>query len=182
MTSAKSDSVDVPQDAYETYLQNYARQFKKLHKFKTNSIIEIRVYQGGKGLGNQLVPFNQACDIIYSHSSFRTVYLTCGDVNTFKFTEQDIIDWLLQGDIHFILSHIHQGIVKINMTKLYREITKLHDHPGFPNGNSLLCPVFTQDKYKYLQALMSKGMCNPTLKVDFLSIMDYDSIREDVQA
>ena len=54
---------------------------------------------------------------------------------------------------------------------------RLHDHPGFPNGSNLLCPVFTQDKYKYLEALMPKGMCNPTLKVDFLPIMDYDSIK-----
>ena len=66
------------------------------------------------------------------------------------------------------------------MNKLYTEITRLHDHPGFPNGSNLLCPVFTQDKYKYLQALMPKGMCNPTLKVDFLPVMDYESIKEDV--
>ena len=115
-------------------------------------------------------------------SAFRYVFLTCADVNTFKFTELDIINWLLEGDIHFIISHIHQGIVNINMNKLYTEIMRLHDHPGFPNGSNLLCPVFTQDKYKYLQVLMPKGMCNPTLKVDFLPIMDYDSIKADVQA
>ena len=135
-----------------------------------------------KELGNQLLPFRQACEIIYSKSSFRTVFLTCADVNTFKLTELDIINWLLEGDIHFIISHIHQGIVNINMNKLYTEIMRLHDHPGFPNGSNLLCPVFTQDKYKYLQVLMPKGMCNPTLKVDFLPIMDFDSIKQDVQA
>ena len=182
MTSANLDSEDIPQHDFNTYLQNCASQFKKLHKFKANSTIEIRIYQGGKGFGNQLLPFRQACDIIYSMSTFRYVFLTCADVNTFKFTELDIINWLLEGDIHFIISHIHQGIISINMNKLYTEITRLHDHPGFPNGSNLLCPVFTQDKYKYLQALMPKGMCNPTLKVDFLPVMDYESIKEDVQA
>jgi len=141
MISTNLDSVDIPQQDYETYLQSCASQFKKLHKFKTNSTVEIRVYQGGKGFGNQLLPFRQACEIIYSKSSFRTVFLTCADVNTFKLTELDIINWLLEGDIHFIISHIHQGIVNINMNKLYTEIMRLHDHPGFPNGSNLLCPV-----------------------------------------
>ena len=104
MISTNLDSVDIPQQDYETYLQSCASQFKKLHKFKTNSTVEIRVYQGGKGFGNQLLPFRQACEIIYSKSSFRTVFLTCADVNTFKLTELDIINWLLEGDIHFIIS------------------------------------------------------------------------------
>jgi len=88
MISTNLDSVDIPQQDYETYLQSCASQFKKLHKFKTNSTVEIRVYQGGKGFGNQLLPFRQACEIIYSKSSFRTVFLTCADVNTFKLTKE----------------------------------------------------------------------------------------------
>ena len=99
--------------------------------------------------------------------------LSCSEVKDYKLTEDDIINWLLEGDIHFIISHIHQGIVNINMNKLYASIMKLHDHPGFPVGESLQSPVFTQDKYKYMSILMSKGLCNPTLKVDFLPIMDY---------
>ena len=46
---------------------------------------------------------------------------------------------------------------------------KLYDHPGFPGGNNLQCPVFTQGKYKNLSVLMSKGLCNSTLKVDFFT-------------
>ena len=60
MISTNLDSVDIPQQDYETYLQSCASQFKKLHKFKTNSTVEIRVYQGGKEFGNQLLPFRQA--------------------------------------------------------------------------------------------------------------------------
>jgi len=91
MTSANLDSEDIPQHDSNTYLQNCASQFKKLHKFKTNSIIEFRIYQGGKGFGNQLLPFHQTCDIIYSMSTFRYVFFTCADVKLFKFTELDII-------------------------------------------------------------------------------------------
>ena len=107
--------------------------------------------------------------------------LNCSEVNKYKLTEMDIVNWLLQGDIHFIISHIHQGIVNINMDKLYTSIKKLHDHPGFPSGDNLQCPVFTQDKYQYLSVLMSKGLCNPTLKVDFLPIMDYAALKLDLQ-
>jgi hypothetical protein len=41
----------------------------------------------------------QACDIIYSMSTFRTVFLTCADVNIFKLRNWTFIDWLLEGDI-----------------------------------------------------------------------------------
>ena len=74
MTSANLDSEDIPQHDFYTYLQNCASQFKKLHKFKTNSTIEIRIYQGGKGFGNQMLPFHQACDIIYSMSGLLLIF------------------------------------------------------------------------------------------------------------
>ena len=67
------------------------------------------------------------------------------------------------------------------MSTLYGGISKLYDHPGFPVARNLHCPVFTQDKYKYLSALMPKGMCNPTFKVDFLPVMDYDALKRDLQ-
>ncbi len=77
-------------------------------------------------------------------STIRIVSLDCREVNDNKLSEMDIINWLHQGDIHFIISHIHQGIINVNMNKLYTSIMKLHYHPGFPAGNNLQCPVFTQ--------------------------------------
>ncbi len=112
---------------------NYTCLFKKLHKFRTKTEIKIRVYQGAKEFGNQIIPFRLACNIISSTASFEVVHLTTSDVNKHQLSEMDIIDWLLEGDIHFILTHIHQGIVNINMNKLYSSISKLHDHPGFPS-------------------------------------------------
>ena len=55
MTSANLDSEDIPQHDFNTYLQNCASQFKKLHKFKTNSTIEIRIY-------HELVGTIQSCE------------------------------------------------------------------------------------------------------------------------
>jgi len=182
MKNETSNRQDHKEDDDEVVQQNLIRTFKIITKFQTSTEIEIRVYQGSKEFGNQLIPFHQACDIIQTTSTIRICTLDCSEVNDFKLTEDDIINWLLEGDIHFIISHIHQGIVNVNMNKLYKSIMKLHDHPGFPVGDSLQCPVFTQDKFMYLQALMPKGMCNPTLKVDFLPVMDYESIKEDVQA
>ena len=66
----------------------------------------------------------------------------------------DVINWLLGGNIHFIIGHIHQGIVNINMNKLYTAIMKLQHRPGFPVGDNLQCPVFTQDKYTYRTCLL----------------------------
>jgi len=181
MKTEEEDNQDIINHSDDNYLQKIAKLFKKVHKFQTNTKIEICVYQGAKEFTNQSIPFRQACESIHSTSEIRIVTLTCSDVNTFKLSEEEIIDWLLQGDIHFILTHIHQGIVNINMSTLYSVINKLYDHPGFPAAGKLHCPVFTQDKYKYLSALMPKGMCNPTFKVDFLPVMDYDALKRDLQ-
>jgi hypothetical protein len=50
------------------------------------------------------------------------------------------------------------------MSELVKELLRLEYHPGFPNGKSLRCPVFLQDKYCYLKFL--KDLVNPTFKVD----------------
>ena len=182
MISETSDRQDPKEDKNENEKENLITMFKRIHKFETNTEIEIRVYQGAVSYGHQWIPFHQACNIISSTSNIRIVSLNCSEVNKNQLSEMDIINWLLGGDIHFIISHIHQGIVNINMNKLYTEIMKLQHHPGFPVGDNLQCPIFTQDKYTYLSVLMSKGLCNPTLKVDFLAIMDYEALKLDLES
>ena len=182
MKCETSDRKDPREDNDEEEQQNLISMFKRIHKFQTNTEIEIRVYQGAVSYGNQWIPFHQALSTIRSTSTIRIVSLDCREVNDNKLSEMDMINWLHQGDIHFIISHIHQGIINVNMNKLYTSIMKLHDHPGFPAGNNLQCPVFTQDKYKYLSVLMSKGLCNATLKVDFLPTMDYAALKLELQS
>jgi hypothetical protein len=154
LKSETSDTKDPKKDVEEVEQQNLIRTFKRLTKFQTCTEIEICIYQGAKEFGHQCIPFHQACDIVHSSSIIRTVSLSCSEVKDYKLTEDYIMNWLLEGDIHFII--INQGIVNINMHKLYASIMKLHYHPGFPVGDSLQSPVFTQDKYKYLSILMSK--------------------------
>jgi hypothetical protein len=35
--------------------------------------------------------------------------------------------------------------------QIYDECARLKYHPGFPNGVQLQCPIFSQDKWKYLE-------------------------------
>ena len=51
---------------------------------------------------------------------------------------------------------------------LIRCLRSLSNHPGFPNGFELTCPVFLQDKFAYIQPLLSEGIVIPTLKVNSL--------------
>jgi hypothetical protein len=126
MKNETSNRQDHKEDVDEVVQQNLIRTFKTITKFQTSTEIEIRVYQGSKEFGNQLIPCHQACDIIQTTSTIRICTLDCSEVNDFKLTEDDIINWLLEGDVHFIISHIHQGIVNVNMNKLYKSIMKLH--------------------------------------------------------
>ena len=64
MKNETSDRQGPKEDVDEVVQQNLIRTFKRITKFQTRTEIDIRVYQGSKGFGNQLIPFHQACDII----------------------------------------------------------------------------------------------------------------------
>ncbi len=70
-----------------------------------------------------------------------------------------LIDWLLESHIHIVLTHIHQGFsthgngVNVDMNEMMLDLLRLRYHVGFPSGEQLYCPVFTQDKRRYLEAL-----------------------------
>jgi hypothetical protein len=49
---------------------------------------------------------------------------------------------------------------------LYTELKRLTYHIGFPNGEQLSCPIFTQDKGFYLDILTKKSLCNPTFIIE----------------
>ena len=80
-------------------------------------------------------------------------------------TITDLVNWLLGGHIHMILTHVHQGISThgslVDMEMMMQQLLRLRFHIGYPNGASLYCPVFTQDKRRYLVAL--GDMANNTL-------------------
>ena len=135
MKTKTSERQDPDEDDNEAEQQNLVSIFNRIHKFQMNTEIEIRVSQGAKEFVHQWIPFHQALDVIQSTSTFWIVTLNCSEVNKYKLTEMDIVNWLLEGDIHFIISHIHQGIVNINMNKLYTSLVKLHDQTQGVNVN-----------------------------------------------
>ena len=58
-------------------------------------------------------------------------------VKSFDWTFDKLIDWLLEGDIHFLITHPHQGNLTFtrdswNMSNILNQLCKLKLHFGFP--------------------------------------------------
>lgn len=71
-----------------------------------------------------------------------------------KLTAKTLVDWLLGSHIHFVITHPHQGMesaTAVSVVQLYREFARLKYHFGFPCGEQLQCPIFSQDKWNYLR-------------------------------
>lgn len=93
--------------------------------------------------------------------------ITAKDLRESSFSIDDLVNWLLGGHIHFIICHVHQGVANSDwsVVELYSKLNSLRTHEGFPNGNQLNCPVYTQDKRGYLDILQ-----NVTLPSYFISV------------
>lgn len=136
----------------------------------------IRVFLGGRE-GINVGPFMAALQIIADPASVRVESMDTDTLKKLGFSPSDLVDWLLEADAHLVLSHLHQGIISphVGMTRctvkwtaaiLHQELTRLKDHPGFPTGDQLSCPIFLQDKLAYMR-LMPDYMI-PTLEVCFM--------------
>ena len=80
-------------------------------------------------------------------------YLLCDQVKKLHLTEEGVVDWLLDSDVHLIITHVHQNIVEHlgwNMDVLMYQLQKLNSHPGYPYRQLLRDPIFLQDKYDYI--------------------------------
>jgi hypothetical protein len=133
---------------------------------KEPSPLQVRVFIGGFD-SIQIAPFKGAVfDQNFDCNRYSFTYISVSDIKKFNWTPRNLIDWLLECHVHFILSHVHQGLERLqwNLVELMNELKRLRYHKGFPNGNNLECPIFTQDKYKYLQSVAS--ITNPTLKIE----------------
>jgi hypothetical protein len=87
--------------------------------------------------------------------------------NRLKWSINELIDALLESDIHIISTHVHQGNVSKtdswNMINILSNIDRLEYHLGIPMGKHIRCPVFRQDKmelYKHLDELSA-----PTIEI-----------------
>jgi len=95
--------------------------------------------------------------------NFKVDYVDVDMCRRLKWSELDLILWLMEGNFHFIISHVHQGMNQWNAGALKRYLPHLSDHKGWPTAHQLKCPVFTQDKFKYIVACSEIFL--PTLRV-----------------
>ena len=131
----------------------------------------IRVFQGGEKAEQAesfIAALNEATtQLISTHDKIWVDRLTVSLVKSYLWTPEDLVNWLLDCDVHFITAHVHQGKslnncgqLGWNMVELETQLQRLYYHPGFPNGIQLSCPVFLQNKGDYL--LNVSQCCNPT--------------------
>lgn len=156
-----------------------------------NSVIEIlcRHYIGALD-SEQSQPLKRAKSILfklfeYKSSSVKLKFeeLTCEEVRRHHFTSEQLIDWLLAGDIHLITTHPHQGLInstvpRWSMNELYNiQLPRLEKHIGFPMNEKLKCPIFQQDKIVYIRSLENNSItnCNPTLSIPITDPDNYDN-------
>ena len=140
--------------------------------------IQIRGFMGGIN-SMQVATFKAAvADQNYENSKFTFTYVSVKEVKNLGWKPKDFVDWLLGSHVHFILSHVHQGLERLqwNLEELLEQLKRLKYHKGFPTGEKLECPIFTQDKYEYIRAIPS--LTNETLKVE---LTDEEEISMDVQ-
>jgi hypothetical protein len=133
------------------------------HQDHTTRIIKLHVYAGGES-GNMIGPFMTALALTgLLHTGMVAVeYKFKKDFNLLE--PKDLIDWLVEADVHFLLTHPLQAMTFWHCSDLFKELHRLKDHTGWPCKEEVDCPIFTQDKYKYLDALPQ--ITNPTLKVN----------------
>lgn len=107
----------------------------------------IRVYHGGEG-SVQIGPFTVAMDQLKFEMKqtynidLEVEMIGPEHIGKHQWGPDDLIDWLLKAHIHYIISHIHQGLDTkqyMNWNKLFmlKQLSRLQWHRGFPNGEQV---------------------------------------------
>ena len=112
------------------------------------------------------------------NDNISVTYMSVATLRKLKWTPEQLINWLSTSDIHFVVTHFHQGLDNFgrSIEELYCGLKQLINHRGFPNLKQLKCPIFTQDKLNYLRAL-PKEITLPTIPIYLLPDMDMDATR-----
>jgi hypothetical protein len=162
------------------YWENIAKssRFTRISRFEILHEFKIRVFEGGE-FAFQQGPFkHMITDFLKEYRRNKEIlnpgnikisieYISNKDVDEKKWLPSQLIDYLLESDLHFILTHMHQGLTSKNIgwiiPSLLKNLNRLKYHPGFPSGDQLKCPVFTQDKMEYIKCLGEFAI--PTYKI-----------------
>ena len=100
----------------------------------------IRVFVGGRD-GLQSIYFKASLSGILRRcpDSFKVDYVDVDMCRRLKWSELDLILWLMEGNFHFIISHIHQGMNQWNAGALKRYLPHLSGCKGWPTAAQLKC-------------------------------------------
>ena len=126
--------------------------------------VKVHVYAGGRECP-QLGPF-QSVQHVFSqilHVPVEIEILYKSDLRDRNWSPSELVNWLLESNFHFILTHPHQGNFRWDCTEVYDALKELKEHRGFPRGEKLECPIFSQHKFRYLCAVPE--IVNPTIAI-----------------
>lgn len=166
-------------DEHLSLLANEAHRQKGIMAFKAGQPIIIRCYTGGATTNPHVTAFNEARVAVRNivGNIFQVEYR---DLRFFRdhdsYSQEDHMNWLLGGDIHFVLCYPHEGTGTFGFS-VDRPLLLLQHHPGFPTERQVECPILTQDKFRYLSDLPSDKIMK-TYSIPMSSDMDKDSFRE----
>jgi len=154
-------------------------QIKALKENHDPKTILIRAFIGSHTGGENGTPLAKAyIRVARQYKSHYNINITfqefTNDMVKYKnhWTCHELFDHLLAADIHIISTHLHQGLMAKgglgtwHMLNILNNIQRVKSHLGVPSGRYVDCPVATQDKMRYYDALQPLGLCAPTIKVD----------------
>jgi len=139
----------------------------------SDGVILVRVFVGGKA-SIQSGPFSSAMKRIQREcrASSRVPHVEYMDTQTLaelKWQPNQFVEWFLHAHIHGIIAHSHQSLfthnLMWNMSEALAQFQRLRYHAGFPTGDQLRCPVFTQDKIDYIRCLGELAITTITVPV-----------------
>ena len=127
---------------------------------KRSDFILIRVVHGGERspqLETFQTAFSSFSKFFNKNVEVKIEYIGPKEIGKRRWMPTELIDWLLESNIHFIITHINQGRSSHGliwcMRDMLDQLNRLYYHAGFPNGQQLMCHVFTQNKGAYINKL-----------------------------
>jgi hypothetical protein len=157
---------------------------------RDSNTVLIRAFVGGWN-PQQAQPFDDALEKLalkYKPLGKTIIYewLNNDSVRTkLRWTCTELFTWLLGSDIHFLPTHVHQGMIakggtdSWNVSNILFNISRMRCHLGVPMGKHIDCPIFLQSKEKLYDILQSINLCIPTESVRIDSLDGLISLEDE---
>jgi hypothetical protein len=148
-------------------------QIERLRINQDKNVILIRGFVGGAD-GRQYTPFNTAMSEVKAHYAKQNIiiksemYTNDFVKNIMKWGPTEMIDHILEGDAHVILTHLTEANIgktaSWNVPNILSNFDRLKFHLGNTMGVRNKCPVLRQGKREIYEML--PDYCLPTLIID----------------